>query len=152
LGLVKQAIQALYRQNIQRLTKTYITLSLQSITEQTSLPNVAETERRVFQMIQNGQVFASINQKDGMVEFLENPEKYNNIKTLEYLDRQIHRSINLTNVVMKIDEEIGLEDKYLHKIIQAERTPSGRGEGEEELGIGDKPPGMFHHPYASYHG
>jgi len=154
LGLVKQAIQALYRQNIQRLTKTYITLSLQSITEQTALPNESETERRVFQMIQNGQVFATINQKDGMVEFLENPEKFNNTKTLQYLDRQIHQSINLTNVVMKIDEEIGLEDKYLHKIIQAERTPTrfGEGGGEEELGIGDKPPGAMYHPYASYHG
>jgi len=150
LGLVKQAIQALNRQNIQRLTKTYITLSLQSITEQTNLPDVNETERRVFLMIQNGQVFATINQKDGMVEFLENPEKYNNTKTLQYLDRQIHQSINLTGVVMKIDEEIGLDDKYLHKIIQAERTPS-RFEGEEDLGMGDKIPGGMYHPQA-YHG
>jgi COP9 signalosome complex subunit 3 len=143
IGLVKQAIQALYRQNIQRLTKTYITLSLQSITEQTSLPNISETERRVFRMIQNGQVFATINQKDGMVEFLENPEKYNNNKTLQYLDRQIHQSITLTNVVTKIDEEIGLEDKYLHKIIQAERTPSRFGEGaEDEIG---------HQPFPGYH-
>jgi len=88
-----------------------------------------------------------------MVEFLENPEKYNNIKTLKYLDTQIYRSINLTNVVMKIDEDIGLDDKYLHKIIQAERNPAQRGEGgEEELGLGDKPPGMFHHPYTAFHG
>jgi len=153
LGLVKQAIKALYRQNIQRLTKTYITLSLQSITEQTSLPNVSETERRVFEMIQRGQVFATINQKDGMVEFLENPEKFNNTQTLQYLEHQISQSINLTNVVMKIDEEIGLEDKYLHKIIQAERTPSRFGEGEEDIGMsGDKPPGAMYHPYASYHG
>jgi len=154
LGLVKQAIQALYRQNIQRLTKTYITLSLQSITEQTSLSNVVDTERRVFRMIQNGQVFASINQKDGMVEFLENPEKYNNSKTLGYLDRQIKQTISLTNVVTKIDEEIGLEDKYLHKIIQAERSPSRYGEGgEDEIGMsGDKPPAMYHQPYAGYHG
>jgi len=152
--LVKQAIQALYRQNIQRLTKTYITLSLQSITEQTSLSNVVDTERRVFRMIQNGQVFASINQKDGMVEFLENPEKYNNSKTLGYLDRQIKQTISLTNVVTKIDEEIGLEDKYLHKIIQAERSPSRYGEGgEDEIGMsGDKPPAMYHQPYAGYHG
>jgi len=156
LGLVKQAIQALYRQNIQRLTKTYITLSLQNITEQTSLSNVTETERRVFNMIQHGQVFATINQKDGMVEFLENPEKYNNSQTLKYLDRQIHQTITLTNVVTKIDEEIGLEDKYLHKIIQAERTPGRFGEGgDDDLGmVSDKGPGaMFHQPhYAGYHG
>jgi len=34
MGLVKQAIQALYEQNIQRLTKTYITLSLNDIAQQ----------------------------------------------------------------------------------------------------------------------
>jgi len=138
MGLVKQVIQALNRQNIQRLTKTYITLSLQNMTEQVNLPNAEETERRVFRMIQQGEVFALINQKDGMVEFLENPEKFNNTKTLHYLDRQIHRSINLTGIVTKIDEEISLDSKYIHKVLQAERGPGrwSAGEGvEEEMGM-----------------
>jgi len=146
MGLVKQAIQALYRLNIQRLTKTYITLSLQNITEQVNLPNPDETERRVFRMIQQGEVFATINQKDGMVEFLENPEQYKNNKTLTYLDKQIHESINLTKVVKKIDEEIALDGKYIQKILQAERGGPGRwqaGEGgDEEMAVGmaiDKP-------------
>jgi len=142
MGLVKQAIQALYRQNIQRLTKTYITLSLQNITEQVGLPNAEETERRVFRMIQNGQVFASVNQKDGMVEFFENPEQFNNNKTLDYLDKQIHDSIQLTRVVNKIDEEIALDSKYIQKILQAERGPSRwpGGEGtEDEMMAMDKP-------------
>jgi len=82
MGLVKQAIQALTRQNIQRLTKTYLTLSLANISEQVNLSNAAETERKVFKMIQDNQVYATINQKDGMVEFHESPEQYNNNKTL----------------------------------------------------------------------
>jgi len=145
MGLVKQVIQALYRQNIQRLTKTYITLSLQNITEQVNLPNADETERRVFRMIQNGEVFARINQKDGMVEFFENPEKYNNNKTLDYLDRQIHESIGLTRVITKIDEEIALDSKYIQKILQAERGPSRwpGGEGnEDEMGMAVEKPGF----------
>jgi COP9 signalosome complex subunit 3 len=146
MGLVKQAIQALYRQNIQRLTKTYITLSLQNITEQVGLPNTEETERRVFRMIQSGQVFATINQKDGMVEFFENPEQFSNNKTLNYLDKQIHDSISLTKVVTKIDEEIALDQKYIQKILQAERGPSRwpGGEGtEDEMGMAMDKPG-FH--------
>eukprot|EP01123_Difflugia_compressa_P000565 TRINITY_DN10659_c0_g1_i1.p1 TRINITY_DN10659_c0_g1~~TRINITY_DN10659_c0_g1_i1.p1 ORF type:complete len:442 (-),score=45.67 TRINITY_DN10659_c0_g1_i1:143-1468(-) len=137
MGLVKQAIQALYRQNIQRLTKTYITLSLQNITEQVSLLNEQETERRVFKMIQNGDVFATINQKDGMVEFLEKPELYNNPSTLNYLDRQIHTGINLTKAISKIDEEISLDPKYLQKILQSERPGrwQGEGGGDDEMAM-----------------
>jgi len=149
MGLVKQAIQALYRQNIQRLTKTYITLSLQNITEQVGLPNAGETERRVFRMIQNEEVFATVNQKDGMVEFFENPEQFNNNKTLVYLDKQIHDSISLTRVVNKIDEEISLDTKYLQKILQAERGPNRwpGGEGtEDEMGMAIDKPGFQHGP------
>lgn len=145
MGLVKQTIQALYRQNIQRLTKTYITLSLQNITEQVNLPNPDETERRVFRMIQQNEVFATINQKDGMVEFLENPEQYSNNKTLNYLDKQIHGGITLTKVVKRIDEEIALDGKYIQKILQAERGPgrwqAGEG-GEEEMGMAIDKPGI----------
>jgi len=145
MGLVKQTIQALYRQNIQRLTKTYITLSLQNITEQVNLPNPDETERRVFRMIHNNEVFATINQKDGMVEFLENPEQYSNNKTLDYLDKQIHGGITLTKVVKRIDEEIALDSKYIQKILQAERGPgrwqAGEG-GEEEMGMAIDKPGI----------
>jgi len=154
MGLVKQAIQALFRQNIQRLTKTYITLSLQNITEQVGLPNTDETERRVFRMIQNGEVFATINEKDGMVEFFENPEQFNNNKTLTYLDKQIHDSINLTRVVNKIDEEIALDSKYLQKILQAERGSNrwSAGEGiEDEMGMAVDKPGGYQGP-ASFKG
>jgi len=51
MGLVKQSIQALTRQNIKRLTKTYITLSNTSIADQVNLSNAAETERKVFKMV-----------------------------------------------------------------------------------------------------
>lgn len=51
LGLVKQAIEALKSQNIQRLTKTYITLSFDDIATKASLENNAEVESRVFNMV-----------------------------------------------------------------------------------------------------
>nr|P68358.1 RecName: Full=COP9 signalosome complex subunit 3; Short=Signalosome subunit 3; AltName: Full=FUSCA protein 11; Short=FUSCA11 [Brassica oleracea] len=35
-----------------------------------------EAEMHVLQMIQDGQIHALINQKDGMVRFLEDPEQY----------------------------------------------------------------------------
>ena len=42
----------------------------------------------VFQ-IEDGDIYASINQRDGMVSFHQNPEKYNNPKMLKKLDDEV---------------------------------------------------------------
>eukprot|EP01125_Pyxidicula_operculata_P004172 TRINITY_DN1608_c0_g1_i1.p1 TRINITY_DN1608_c0_g1~~TRINITY_DN1608_c0_g1_i1.p1 ORF type:complete len:455 (+),score=102.21 TRINITY_DN1608_c0_g1_i1:283-1647(+) len=141
LGLVKQAVQALYRQNIQRLTKTYLTLSLQDISDQVGLTGerVQEAEKRIYKMIEQGEIYAKINQKDGMIQFYESPELFNTNKTLNYLDRQIHQTIDLTKKVTKIDEQISLNTKYLQKVIQAERgTGVGGGVGGGGVGPGGR--------------
>ena len=39
--------------------------------------------------IEDGDIYASINQRDGMVSFHQNPEKYNNPKMLKKLDREV---------------------------------------------------------------
>jgi len=46
-GLVKQCIQRLTRNNIQRFTQTYLTLSLDEITKQVGLANTKETEAQI---------------------------------------------------------------------------------------------------------
>jgi COP9 signalosome complex subunit 3 len=109
MGLVKQTIQAMVEQNIQRLTKTYLTLSLNDIAQQVSthqcvclheltfnkvnLSGAAEVEKRVLKMIQNEKVFAEINQQDGMVKFKSNPNQFDTARTLEYLDKYFFISL-----------------------------------------------------------
>ena len=39
--------------------------------------------------IEDGDIYASINQRDGMVSFHQNPEKYNNPKMLKKLDSEV---------------------------------------------------------------
>ena len=39
--------------------------------------------------IEDGEIFASINQKDGMVSFDDNPETYNNVAMLVQLDQEV---------------------------------------------------------------
>uniref|UniRef100_A0A6B2L555 COP9 signalosome complex subunit 3 n=1 Tax=Arcella intermedia TaxID=1963864 RepID=A0A6B2L555_9EUKA len=134
LGLVKQAISALTKQNIQRLTKTFLTLSLQNITEQVALTDVMETENLIFGMIQRGEIFAKINQKDGMVEFLEDPQNYSNPQTLQYLDEQLHATLNISELVQKIHEDISLDQRYVQKLIQSEKAPN-RNIQEDEMQI-----------------
>lgn len=105
----------MYKRNIQRLTQTYLTLSLQDIANTVQLNSAKEAEMHVLQMvvssakywcqkirsiiwhfivelqIQDGEIYATINQKDGMVRFLEDPEQYKTCEMIEHIDSSIQR-------------------------------------------------------------
>lgn len=115
LGLVKQSIQALNNSNIKRLTQTYLTLSLQNIADNVKLTGSAEAERAVLRMIEDGEIFASINQRDGMVSFLEDPERYNNSKIIGNLDEKISQVVALERKLKAIDDAISLTPQYVQK-------------------------------------
>lgn len=51
LGLAKQVIASLYKRNIQRLTQTYLTLSLQDIADTVQLDGQKEAELHILQMV-----------------------------------------------------------------------------------------------------
>lgn len=112
----------MYKRNIQRLTQTYLTLSLQDIANSVQLKSSKEAEMHVLQMvcmepyscffmpvveaqemrnhgdfissqIQDGEIYATINQKDGMVRFLEDPEQYKTCQMIEHIDSSIQRLV-----------------------------------------------------------
>ncbi|XP_014302616.1 COP9 signalosome complex subunit 3 isoform X3 [Myotis lucifugus] len=51
MGLVKQCLSSLYKKNIQRLTKTFLTLSLQDMASRVQLSGPQEAEKYVLHMI-----------------------------------------------------------------------------------------------------
>lgn len=53
LGLVKQVSSVLYKKNIQRLTKTFLTLSLTDVASRVGLPGPADAERFILHMVFN---------------------------------------------------------------------------------------------------
>ncbi|KAG6756199.1 hypothetical protein POTOM_039624 [Populus tomentosa] len=99
LGLVKQVISSMYKRNIQRLTQTYWTLSVQDIAKNVQLSSPKEAEMHVLQMIEDGEIYATINQKDGMVRFLEDPEQYKNCEMIEHIDSSIQRTGTLSGLL-----------------------------------------------------
>ncbi|TYH48893.1 hypothetical protein ES332_D10G098700v1 [Gossypium tomentosum] len=115
LGLVKQVVSSLYKQNIQRLTQTYLTLSLQDIANTVQLGSVREAEMHVLQMIQDVEIYATINQKDGMVRFLEDPEQYKTIEMIERIDSSIQRLMILSKKITLTDELMSCDPSYLSK-------------------------------------
>ncbi|XWS44041.1 hypothetical protein CRYUN_Cryun15aG0011000 [Craigia yunnanensis] len=115
LGLVKQVVSSLYKRNIQRLTQTYLTLSLQDIANIVQLNSPKEAEMHVLQMIQDGEIYATINQKDGMVRFLEDPEQYKTCEMIERIDSSIQRLMTLSKKLTVMDELMSCDPLYLAK-------------------------------------
>ncbi|KAJ8433314.1 hypothetical protein Cgig2_012882 [Carnegiea gigantea] len=116
MGLVKQVVSSIYKRNIQRLTQTYLTLSLEDIATTVKLSSPKEAEMHVLQMIQDGQIHATINQKDGMVRFLEDPEQYKTCGMIEHMDCSIQRIITLSKKLTAVDELISCDPLYLAKV------------------------------------
>ncbi|KAK1270380.1 COP9 signalosome complex subunit 3 [Acorus gramineus] len=116
LGLVRQVVSSLYKRSIQRLTQTYLTLSLEDIARRVQLQTAKEAEMHVLRMIQDGEIFATINQKDGMVSFLEDPEQYKTCEMVEHIDSSIRRIMTLSKKIRAYDEQISCDPSYLSKI------------------------------------
>ncbi|XP_062192484.1 COP9 signalosome complex subunit 3-like [Phragmites australis] len=115
LGLAKQVLSSMYKRNIQRLTQTYLTLSLEDIATSVQIDTPKEAEMHVLRMIEDGEIHATINQKDGMVSFHEDPEQYKSVEMVEHIDASIQRLTALSKKLTSIDENISCDPAYLMK-------------------------------------
>uniref|UniRef100_A0A4W3HQN0 COP9 signalosome complex subunit 3 n=2 Tax=Callorhinchus milii TaxID=7868 RepID=A0A4W3HQN0_CALMI len=125
LGLVKQCLSSLYKKNIQRLTKTFLTLSLQDMASRVQLSGAQEAEKYVLHMIDDGEIYASINQKDGMVSFHDNPEKYNNPAMLLNIDHEMQKCIELDEKLKAMDQEITVNPQFVQKSMGTQEDDVG---------------------------
>ncbi|XP_022683563.1 COP9 signalosome complex subunit 3 isoform X1 [Setaria italica] len=115
LGLAKQVLSSMYKRNIQRLTQTYLTLSLEDIARSVQLDTPRDAEMHVLRMIEDGEIHATINQKDGMVSFHEDPEQYKSVEMVEHIDTSIQRLTALSKKLASIDENMACDPAYLLK-------------------------------------
>ncbi|XP_041062492.1 COP9 signalosome complex subunit 3 isoform X3 [Cetorhinus maximus] len=125
MGLVKQCLSSLYKKNIQRLTKTFLTLSLQDMASRVQLSGAQEAEKYVLHMIDDGEIYASINQKDGMVSFHDNPEKYNNPAMLLNIDHEMQKCIELDEKLKTMDQEITVNPQFVQKSMGTQEDDVG---------------------------
>jgi COP9 signalosome complex subunit 3 len=114
-GLVKQVQLSMFKKNIQRLTKTFLTLSLADVAVRVSMSSAKEAETYILRMIEDGEIYAAINQKDGMVVFLDNPEKYNSAKMFRKLEDEMKACMSSDDKLRLMDQEIALNPKYIQK-------------------------------------
>lgn len=105
LGLIKQCLAQLYKRNIQRLTKTFLTLPLRDVANYVGLANESEAESYILNMIDDGDISATINQLDGMVAFEDNTEKYDTVSIFQKLQEDMVLSTNLIEILRKLDTD-----------------------------------------------
>ncbi|XP_067643260.1 COP9 signalosome complex subunit 3 [Eurosta solidaginis] len=117
MGLVKQVVTSLYKKNIQRLTKTFLTLSLSDVASRAQLADAAEAEKYIFNMIKSGEIYATINKKDGMVVFKDDPEKYNSPEMFLKVQEDMAQTMELIKQINKMEEEILLNPVYVKKAL-----------------------------------
>lgn len=102
-------MHARVRRQIQRLTNTYVTLSLSDIAEQTKLSSAAEAEAYVLGMIKDGAIFAKIDQRDGMVSFLDDPEDYNTNEMVRTLDAKLQTVMDISRRLNTLNNNLLLD-------------------------------------------
>ncbi|KAH9405838.1 PREDICTED: COP9 signalosome complex subunit 3-like [Rhagoletis zephyria] len=113
VGLVKQVMASMVKVKIQKLTKTFMTLSFGDMATRVNLAaGEAEAESIILQMIEDEEIFASINQQDGNVLFLDKPEKYNSPAMYRLLEQELQKCVKLNEKLKELDQDIALMPKY----------------------------------------
>ncbi|KAG0242924.1 COP9 signalosome complex subunit 3 [Actinomortierella wolfii] len=140
-GLVKQCMEALYKRNIQDLTRTYLTLSLKDIAEQIGLGSddkaIHQVEGIMIRMIESGAVFATISHehRGGMVSFLDDPNQHNTTVTMDMLNEQIQRATEITAKLVKMDQTISTLPAYLKGGHGGHHADRSSFYGEDDYGM-----------------
>ncbi|XP_020896889.1 COP9 signalosome complex subunit 3 [Exaiptasia diaphana] len=128
VGLVKQVRSSIYKKNILRLTKTFLTLSLTDMANRVQLNSPREAEQHILHMIEDGDIYATINQRDGMVSFHDSPEKYNSPNMLKKLDEEIRQYQHLDEKLQTMDRQLAVNPQFVQKTMGSH--------GDEDGGIG----------------
>ncbi|KAI1296658.1 COP9 signalosome complex subunit 3 [Halotydeus destructor] len=115
-GLVKQVLGSLYRKNIQRLTKTFLTLSLADVASRVRLADAKEAEEYVVKMIADKEIYGMINQKDGMVVFHDNPEKFDTARMFKNIEDKIASCMRAEDTLLQMDRDIAVNPKFIQKL------------------------------------
>lgn len=126
VGMVKQVIASLSRKRIQKLTKTFLTLSLADMATRVKLRDAKEAEAYLLEMIEDGTIFATIDQQAGMVSFHDDPERYNTPMMLKKIDSDMHRCIQLNRRLEEMDADLQMDRKYVQRVMNMTQTDDAK--------------------------
>ena len=116
VGLVKQVAASMQKRNIQKLTKTFVTLSLSDVATRTYLQGPDQAELHLRRMIEDGEILAYIDQQSEMVSFYDDSETYNTENMFKEMDRHIQLVTELDRKITSMDQTIQVNPMYVQKV------------------------------------
>jgi len=112
-GIAKLLVKQQMKTTVQKLTSTYVTLSLADIVSRADLSSTKEAESLVVSMIESGSISAKIDQSKEMISFLEIPSSLDTTAHAELLDSKIKTIQQLHKQIKKKNKEIELNPAFL---------------------------------------
>ncbi|KAF5827482.1 hypothetical protein DUNSADRAFT_572 [Dunaliella salina] len=128
MGLVQLVVSSLATRSIQRLTQTYLTLSLADIASRVGLASPEQAEMHLIGMLQTGDIHASISEEDGgMVRFLEESDEAarsvaGKTDLARRLEAHIRKCMGVADRVQQLQDSVSTDREYLKKVGQKERA------------------------------
>ncbi|KXZ54866.1 hypothetical protein GPECTOR_4g938 [Gonium pectorale] len=166
LGLVRQVLASMAVRSIQRLTQTFLTLSLEDIAANAGLAGGAqEAEARIVRMVAAGQITAKIDGRSGMVRFADDTARggggastssaaagvsaaggggggsWDSAASVAMLDERMRAVLELGKRLQQAHEMVSQDRAYLTKVTARERSKYDLGGGAGGLGAGLAGPG-----------
>ncbi|XP_019861392.1 PREDICTED: COP9 signalosome complex subunit 3-like [Amphimedon queenslandica] len=107
-----RVVSQLVRHNVQRLTMSFITLSLEDAAQRVDLSDSNEMEKMLRDMIEDGDINACINQKEEMIVFSDDFVDDNCAQTLE---ARLKECMSLQQEMSKANDQLSLNPRYIQK-------------------------------------
>lgn len=135
-GLVKRVLSARAKRNVQQLNRTFVTLSFAGIASNAKLEDAAAARKLVTQMVEDGELSATISAKDDMVSFADPADVRVDTQAMaEKLKAKIHQAVSLTRRVRVLDRRLQLDDRLVRaEMRDAQRQKGGKGSSKSRKG------------------
>ena len=120
------------KRSIQRLTKTFVTLSLKDLSERVGLEGgPQEAEQYLLQMIEVGEIHASIDQTQGMISFHD--EELLDGQIVQELERELRDCMFLGEMLKAMNKNLSKDHKYVRKSKAGASGPSFEDSSIKEI-------------------
>lgn len=115
LGLVKQVMSDLSRRSIIRMTNSFISMKTADLARRAGLQDEAEAKSVLLNMIRDGKIAASMDERTGMVSLMES-DSLDETKILEMMSSEnINDSLRIVRGVEAFRERLECDPVYIKK-------------------------------------
>ncbi|CAK9294064.1 unnamed protein product [Gordionus sp. m RMFG-2023] len=119
MGLAKQLKKAFHKNHLKKLSKIYLTISIDNLTNQLKLQNENLTKRLLIEMIMNGEIHGKIDEYKGIMVFYDEDFKSyysDGDKLMKTLREEGQKCMDLRNHMEKITNKISTNPQYIQKV------------------------------------